>query len=129
MVPAARSSGPTIMRGVASGPNEEFGSLRLTLMGALAQARKSLRIATPYFLPDEVIVSQLCVAALRGVTVDIVLPKVNNQFFAKWAESASFPALLTAGCRIWTRRCRSAHQTGRRRRSMGVVPELGHAEP
>jgi cardiolipin synthase len=99
--PPLEPVGETVMHGIASGPNEEIGSLRLTLMGALSQVRRSLRIATPYFLPDDVIASQLCVAALRGVAVDIVLPAVNNQFFVKWAESASLPALLAAGCRIW----------------------------
>ncbi|MGD9537605.1 MAG: phosphatidylserine/phosphatidylglycerophosphate/cardiolipin synthase family protein [Alphaproteobacteria bacterium] len=99
--PQLAPAGATVMRGVSSGPNEEYGSLRLTLMGALSQVRRSLRIATPYFLPDDVIVSQLCVAALRGVAVDIVLPAVNNQFFVKWAETAALPALLAAGCRIW----------------------------
>ena len=70
-------------------------------MGALAQVRHSLRIATPYFLPDEEITSLLAVAALRGVAVDIVLPERSNQFYMKWAEAAAFPRLLGAGCRIW----------------------------
>ena len=33
---------------------------------------------TPYFLPDDAICQALGVAALRGVTVDIVLPQQNN---------------------------------------------------
>jgi cardiolipin synthase len=89
------------MRSLASGPNEEVGSLRLTLLGALTQVRQRLRIATPYFLPDEEIASLLAVAALRGVEVDIVVPETSNQFFMKWAETATFPRLIAAGCRIW----------------------------
>ena len=95
------SHGSTVMRCIASGPNERVGSLRLTLLGALTQVERSLRIATPYFLPDEEITSLLVIASLRGVAVDIVLPKRSNLFFMKWAETASFRRLIAAGCRVW----------------------------
>lgn len=96
-----KSDGTTVMRCIASGPNERVGSLRLTLLGALTQVEHSLRIATPYFLPDEEITSLLVIASLRGVAVDVVLPKRSNLFFMKWAETASFRRLIAAGCRVW----------------------------
>ena len=98
---APASDGSTVMRCIASGPNERVGSLRLTLLGALAQVERSLRIATPYFLPDEEITSLLVIASLRGVAVDVVLPNQSNLFFMKWAETASFRRLIAAGCRVW----------------------------
>ena len=40
-------------------------------------------------------------AALRGVTVDIVLPGHNNLAVVKWASHKSYDRLLRRGCRIW----------------------------
>ena len=99
--PPLERTDATGLRCLASGPNEEISSLRLTLLGAITQVRTRLRIATPYFLPDEEPTSLLAVAALRGVEVDIVLPERSNQFYMKWAETAAFPRLLASGCRIW----------------------------
>lgn len=94
-------SGSTFIRCIASGPNEELGSLRVTLLSALTQIHQRLRIATPYFLPDEEITNLLVITSLRGVMIDIVLPARSNLFFIKWAETASFRRLIAAGCRIW----------------------------
>jgi cardiolipin synthase len=43
----------------------------------------------------------LNVAALRGVTVDIILPEANNLLFVKWASNAMLWQVLERGCRVW----------------------------
>ena len=67
---------------------------------AIASARDSLRIMTPYFLPDTAMIAGLRVAALRGVRVDIVLPERGNILMAQWASRALLWQLLKAGCRV-----------------------------
>src|SRR5450755_3834818 len=57
---------------------------------------------TPYFLPDERIITALALAAVRGVNVDIVLPLSSNHPSVDWSTRAHIGPLLTAGCRIWT---------------------------
>ncbi len=84
-----------------SGPDEDFGELRSTVIGALAVAEKRVAIMTPYFLPDEAIIEALNVASLRGVQVDIVLPKTNNLRLVNWACIATLPQILERGCRVW----------------------------
>ena len=42
------------------------------LIEAIALARHSLRIATPYFLPSESLLDAICMAALRGVSVELI---------------------------------------------------------
>ena len=56
------------------GPDDDLDNLPQLLIGALAVATRRVRIVTPYFLPDDVLLRALQVAALRGVEVDIVLP-------------------------------------------------------
>jgi cardiolipin synthase len=70
-------------------------------LGALAIARHSIRIVTPYFLPDQALVSALNLAALRGVQVDIILPARSNLPFLRWASRAMWWQVLEHGCRIW----------------------------
>lgn len=99
--PPLEPRGSIVLRSVASGPNEAFDTTRLTVMGALADARRTVQIVTPYFLPDREIGTLLALAALRGIAVDVVVPERSNLFFIKWAETPYLEELLVAGCRIW----------------------------
>ena len=93
--------GPVIARGISDGPDEDFDKLRWTLLGALASAQSSIHIVTPYFLPDPALISALNLAAMRGVTVHIILPSVNNLPFVQWATNAMLWQVLERGCHVW----------------------------
>lgn len=99
--PPLEPAGSVLARGIPDGPDEDFEKLRLTLLGALACARSSVRIVTPYFLPDEGLITSLNVAALRGVEVDILLPRQNNLRLVQWASTALLWQVLERGCRVW----------------------------
>ncbi len=93
--------GNVTARGITDGPDETFDRLRLTLHGALASARESVCIATPYFLPDSTLISAMNTASMRGVAVDILIPEKNNLRFVDWACLAQIAQLLRWGCRVW----------------------------
>jgi cardiolipin synthase A/B len=93
--------GPVLARGIPDGPDDDFETLRLTFLGAIACARSSVLIVTPYFLPDASLIAALNVAALRGVKVDIVLPAENDLALVKWASTALLWQVLERGCRVW----------------------------
>jgi cardiolipin synthase A/B len=99
--PAGMIRGSTIARGVSDGPDEDFDKLRMTLLGALAAAQSSVRVVTPYFLPDAALITSLNVAAMRGVTVDVLLPERNNLRLIQWASTAQLWQILQRGCRVW----------------------------
>ncbi len=99
--PALEAHGKAVARGISDGPDEDFDKLSMTLLGALACARRSVCVATPYFLPDPPLTSALSVAAMRGVTVDILLPARNNLRLVQWAANAHLAPLLERNCRIW----------------------------
>ncbi len=99
--PPLDRKGQVLARGVVDGPDEDFEKLRWTLLGALSIARYSVRIVTPYFLPDPALTSALNIAAMRGVVVDIVLPSKSNLIFVHWASRAGWWQMLEHGCRIW----------------------------
>jgi cardiolipin synthase len=99
--PDVRECGEVIARTIPDGPDGDFDNLRLTLQAALAEAQTSVKIVTPYFLPDIALVSALNLAALRGVRVDIILPACNNLPFVQWASRAMWWQVLQRGCHVW----------------------------
>jgi cardiolipin synthase len=99
--PKLDRAGDVWARGVPDGPDEDLDKMPLTILGALATARRSVQIVTPYFLPDVSILDALSVAALRGVDVHIVLPSQSNVPLVQWATSAVLPEILARGCQVY----------------------------
>jgi len=99
-----REVGTVWARGIVNGPDDDFDKLRMILMGAVSCSASSLVVVSPYFLPDDALLSALNIAAMRGVAVDIVLPSENNLSFVAWASTTFWPSLLEHGCRIWLSR-------------------------
>lgn len=98
--PTLLAAGETTARAFTDGPDGDLEILRTVLLGALAGARESVRIVTPYFLPDQGLISALTVAAMRGVRVDIVLPAKVNIPLVQWAATAQLWQVLRPGCRV-----------------------------
>jgi cardiolipin synthase len=94
-------TGESAARAIVSGPDQEVDQLVLVLLSAINLARRSIRIATPYFLPDEQLITALQLAVLRGVDVNIVLPAHNNHFLVAWAAQTHIRPLLQTGCGLW----------------------------
>ncbi|MER9328493.1 phosphatidylserine/phosphatidylglycerophosphate/cardiolipin synthase family protein [Mesorhizobium sp. M0488] len=90
-----------LVRAVASGPDASNETNHKLLIGAFSVARKSIRLMSPYFLPDRELISALVTAARRGVEIDIVVPAVNNLFLVDRAMTAQFDQVLKHYCRVW----------------------------
>ncbi len=73
--PHLSPAGSILARGIEAGPDESFERVRWAVIGGLSAAQRSVKILTPYFLPDQSLITALDAAALRGVEVDIVLPE------------------------------------------------------
>ena len=92
--------GAVAIRGIPDGPDRDLDKLHWTMLAALATAKHSVRIATPYFLPDEALITALNLAALRGVRVEILLPQTTNLRLVKWAEMHQLGHLIRRGCKV-----------------------------
>jgi len=100
--PKLEPAGDSLVRAVTSGPDQDLEKIELLVLEAIACARSSIQIMTPYFLPDDRIITALALAAMRNVVVDIVLPEHSNHPTVDWAMRAHIGPLLAAGCRVWT---------------------------
>jgi cardiolipin synthase len=88
-------------RVVDSGPDEDIEKIEFAMLQAVACARRSIAIMTPYFLPDDRLVAALSLAAMRGVAVDVVIPQKSDHRLVDWAAGANSGPLLADGVRIW----------------------------
>ncbi|MHA6643435.1 phospholipase D-like domain-containing protein [Mesorhizobium sp. A623] len=92
---------PILVQAIPSGPDASIEANQKMLMGAFSVARKSIRIMSPYFLPDRELIVALTTAARRGVDIDIVVPSVNNLKLVDRAMTAQFDQVLRSYCRVW----------------------------
>jgi cardiolipin synthase len=99
--PDIPEGGEVTARVITDGPDADFEKAHWTLLAALAEAQESVKVVTPYFLPDSTLVSALNLAALRGVRVDILLPARNNLPFVHWASCSLWWQVLERGCHLW----------------------------
>jgi cardiolipin synthase len=99
--PHLAQRGDADARVFADGPDEDFERIRWIILGAVASARSTIRIVTPYFLPDGALITALNVAALRGVEVEILIPERLDHAVVKWASNAMLWQVLERGCRVW----------------------------
>lgn len=85
-----------------SSPDEGSESMRLMFLMGLAAARKSVRIATAYFVPDRVAIDALVQTRRRGVEVDVIVPGPNIDFqVVRHASRHRWHELVRNGVRVF----------------------------
>ena len=67
----------------------------------IKEAKTSIYIGTPYFIPGNEIKTQLIEAAKRGVDVKLIVPKQGDHPLVKEAAFPYFQPLIEAGCEIY----------------------------
>jgi cardiolipin synthase len=99
--PALPEVGDTPAHMFHSSPDDGSENVRLMYLLAIASARRSIRLAQAYFIPDEGCRRALCEAARRGVEIDILLPgRHTDSHTVRHASRAIWGELLEAGVRI-----------------------------
>lgn len=85
-----------------SSPSEGSESARLMYLLSIASATESIRIASAYFVPDDLSVRTLVDARRRGVLVEIIVPgeHIDTQVTRRASRSRWGP-LLEAGAAIY----------------------------
>ena len=86
---------------VPSGPADKHETSSLYFLQLIYSSAKRLRITTPYFVPDEKIVSALELAALQGVDVRILVPARSDNFLADLSGWESVERLSKVGVRFY----------------------------
>jgi cardiolipin synthase len=100
---AARSTGALqhCTQLIPSGPDLADDTVLSLLLTGLYQARQRIWAVTPYFVPDESLLTALRLAAIRGVEVNLLIPRRSNHWLADIVRQQPLRDLAAAGGRIW----------------------------
>lgn len=107
--PASERAGRARIGVLPSGPYAGARSLTDLLFAAIGAAERSLRILTPYFVPNEAVLQAIRAAALRGVDTRLVIPQLGNHRYVDFAARSLYTTLLESGVRIFERQPPFSH--------------------
>jgi cardiolipin synthase len=83
-----------------SGPGYIENCAHDLLLTTIYAARKEIILTTPYFVPDNAILTALKSASQRGILVTIIVPEKNNSRMVHYASRALYDELLDADVKI-----------------------------
>ena len=108
--PDLESHGDTTAFVVKSSPSDRATASRVTFQLLIEGADRTLRICTPYFLPDRALRRALVRMAARGVTISVIVPGAGtDQQWVRLASRRMWGELLAAGVRIFEYRPAMIH--------------------
>lgn len=93
--------GDVLARGIVDAPDRDINNLERVFLSAITAARRSIRVLTPYFLPDPVLMYALHLAAQRGIEVDVIVPERGNLPVVRWAMWGQYRQFLRGAARVW----------------------------
>jgi len=85
---------------LVSGPDSSWEAIHRVQVGAIHAARRRVWLVTPYFVPGEAAMMALTSAALGGLDVRLLVPKMSDSKVVTYAARSYFDDLLLAGVRI-----------------------------
>ena len=84
-----------------SGPDLGYEAIKLTFFHLISTAKKNIYLTTPYFMPDETIISALHSVALAGVEVIIILSQSSDSKFVDACSRSYISDLLAYGIKVF----------------------------
>ena len=85
----------------ASGPDSDWSSIMQAFFLAITKAKHHIYIASPYFVPNESLLTALKTAALSGIDVRIMLPGKSDSTVVYWSSLSYVSELLDAGIKVY----------------------------
>ncbi len=112
------AGGDAVGQLIASGPDTLEDEFHDGLVRAIYLAERRVWIATPYFIPTEMLINALSVAARRDIDLRIIVPEASNQKIADHARGAYLRVLGNSGARILR------YMPGMLHAKMGVIDDV-----
>lgn len=99
IAPADPDSG-ALLQWVPSGPDHADDTLYALLLASAYRAEQRIVLVSPYFVPDDALLTAWCMACRRGVQLTLVIPARSNHRLADVARAPSLRALIAAGADV-----------------------------
>ena len=84
----------------ASGPDTDYPNIMEAVLAAITGAEKYIYITTPYFIPNDEILTALSMASRSGVDVKIIVPQKGDSWAAKHATNSFIEQMLESGIEV-----------------------------
>ena len=99
--PRKQEEKPLCMQIITSGPDTREPHIRNNYLELFHAAKHHIYIQTPYFVPDDAILSALKMAVLSGVDVRLMIPCKPDHPFVYWATCSYAGELIDYGARVY----------------------------
>lgn len=98
----SNTQGDNAMQIISSGPDSKWQNIRNNYVRMITKAKNNIYIQTPYFVPDDVVLDALKIAAKSGIDVRIMIPCKPDHPFVYWATYSYISDMLEAGAKCYT---------------------------
>lgn len=85
----------------SSGPDTDWPYIMEAMFTAINTAEDYIYITTPYFVPNDQMITALQVAAKSGVDVKLIIPKESDSWVVKHATNSYLERLLDANIKVY----------------------------
>ncbi|MBM0867139.1 cardiolipin synthase A/B [Staphylococcus auricularis] len=100
--PNPHDDGDVAMQIALSAPDETWHQIEFGYMKLIMSAKESIRIHSPYFIPDRGFINALRIVAKAGVDVTIMIPCKPDHPLVYWATWDSVAQLIKDGIKVYT---------------------------
>lgn len=94
-------SGAISAQVLTSGPDSSWEAIHRLQVGLIHAARERVWLVTPYFVPGEAAMMALTSAALGGLDVRLLVPRMSDSKLVTLAARSYYDDLLAAGVKIY----------------------------
>lgn len=108
-VPSPECEGEHLVQVIASGPDSNDFSIHKVYFTAITQAVRRVWLTTPYLVPDDMLLTALVTASLRGVDVRLLVPHRSDSRLVDLAARSYYPELLAGKVRVFEYQPRFIH--------------------
>ena len=95
------AAGPVQAQVLASGPDSPWEAIHRVHVGAIHAARQRVWLVTPYFVPGGPALMALTSAALTGLDVRLLVPRMSDSRLVTYAARSYFDELMAAGVKVY----------------------------
>jgi cardiolipin synthase len=86
---------------LVSGPDSAWEAIHRMHVSAIYAATRRVWLTTPYFVPGEAAMMALTSAALGGLDVRLLVPKMSDSQLVTWCVRSFYDDLLAAGVKVY----------------------------
>ncbi|WP_340076862.1 cardiolipin synthase [Leptobacterium sp. I13] len=101
LFPKHAVSKSTAVQIAASGPDSDWANIMEAIFTAINVADDYIYVATPYFIPNDEILTALTTASRGGVEVKLIIPKDSDSWASKYASYSFVEELLASGVHVY----------------------------